>query len=537
MTVGNVAIDIVPELPRYVADQAVLVRMTFTDADGVLTVAGEVTLTVVAPDGVQYAYTLSGGDLTNPSTGVYERTVTLTMAADWLFHAQGSTLVAANQTSVNVEESYASGTPLPPPAGGGSEGKIARVTGGVYVPYGGGADEQPLVWRVGTGWVGQALNLAAAAAVSGLLAISHIAPGTNGQVLTTTGGVATWGAPTTTPGGGTLEVQYNNAGVLDGASGIKVVGAETALAFGATPATAGLVRLPHNPGVALLAGRNNANAADAAIIQWGAGANDRLTIGDTAVASVVLNIATGGSYTLQINGAAEYTLDATALTMNGNNLLMGAGFASWGTNPASTGTIRLPASAGAQVVFRNNANSANISGIYSGTDDVLYIGDATNSVGMNLLVKTGGFFNLYFSATPEYQFSPTTANFTDNSLLFGTTPATAGVIRLSNATDIRARDAGNTTNLILIRSDASDNILVGNDAGGNDTFIGVATGKTVHLRINAVDKFTLDTNKVFLANSSTPPSSDPASGGYIYCDSGALKYRGSSGTVTTLGAA
>ncbi len=39
---------------------------------------------------------------------------------------------------------------------------------------------------------------------------------------------------------------------------------------------------------------------------------------------------------------------------------------------------------------------------------------------------------------------------------------------------------------------------------------------------------------VFLANRATAPSSNPSGGGLIYCESGALKYRGSSGTVTTI---
>ena len=44
-------------------------------------------------------------------------------------------------------------------------------------------------------------------------------------------------------------------------------------------------------------------------------------------------------------------------------------------------------------------------------------------------------------------------------------------------------------------------------------------------------------NVIFIANANTNPSSNPTGGGILYVDSGALKYRGSSGTVTTLGAA
>lgn len=41
----------------------------------------------------------------------------------------------------------------------------------------------------------------------------------------------------------------------------------------------------------------------------------------------------------------------------------------------------------------------------------------------------------------------------------------------------------------------------------------------------------------FLANATTVPTSNPTGGGILYVESGALKYRGSSGTITTLGVA
>jgi len=37
-----------------------------------------------------------------------------------------------------------------------------------------------------------------------------------------------------------------------------------------------------------------------------------------------------------------------------------------------------------------------------------------------------------------------------------------------------------------------------------------------------------------LQNASANPSSNPTGGGILYTDGGALKYRGSSGTVTTI---
>lgn len=39
---------------------------------------------------------------------------------------------------------------------------------------------------------------------------------------------------------------------------------------------------------------------------------------------------------------------------------------------------------------------------------------------------------------------------------------------------------------------------------------------------------------IAIANAATVPASNPTGGGILYCEGGALKYRGSSGTVTTI---
>jgi hypothetical protein len=39
---------------------------------------------------------------------------------------------------------------------------------------------------------------------------------------------------------------------------------------------------------------------------------------------------------------------------------------------------------------------------------------------------------------------------------------------------------------------------------------------------------------MFIANRTTAPTTNPSGGGILYVESGALKFRGSSGTVTTL---
>ncbi len=42
---------------------------------------------------------------------------------------------------------------------------------------------------------------------------------------------------------------------------------------------------------------------------------------------------------------------------------------------------------------------------------------------------------------------------------------------------------------------------------------------------------------VGISNCTTVPTTNPTSGGVLYCEGGALKFRGSSGTVTTIAAA
>lgn len=127
--------------------------------------------------------------------------------------------------------------------------------------------------------------------------------------------------------------------------------------------------------------------------------------------------------------------------------------------------------------------------------------------------------------------SPTFVALTLSSgpITIGTTPATVGsALRLSNALSIGWRNAANNANIFLL-VDSSDIMMLGNNANiaavrtvsplilGTDPGAGSGTG--IQLRI---------------ANTTSVPSTNPSNGGIVYVESGALKYRGSSGTVTTI---
>lgn len=93
------------------------------------------------------------------------------------------------------------------------------------------------------------------------------------------------------------------------------------------------------------------------------------------------------------------------------------------------------------------------------------------------------------------------------------------------------------------------------DLASVDTVNAAVTGLTVnllHLKYGGSSKFRLDSlgnlglggmsagggqGIAFLANAAATPGSNPTGGGVLYAEAGALKWRGSSGTITTIAAA
>jgi hypothetical protein len=57
------------------------------------------------------------------------------------------------------------------------------------------------------------------------------------------------------------------------------------------------------------------------------------------------------------------------------------------------------------------------------------------------------------------------------------------------------------------------------------------------LHVNGMTSLGGGVGQIAIANATTVPTSNPTGGGLLYVEAGALKYRGSSGTITTLGAA
>jgi len=79
-------------------------------------------------------------------------------------------------------------------------------------------------------------------------------------------------------------------------------------------------------------------------------------------------------------------------------------------------------------------------------------------------------------------------------------------------------------------------ILVGATIGGFGTSA-LRITSTGNLGIGTTDQFGGGVRVVGLANATTLPTTNPTGGGVLYSEGGALKWRGSSGTVTTIAAA
>jgi hypothetical protein len=113
----------------------------------------------------------------------------------------------------------------------------------------------------------------------------------------------------------------------------------------------------------------------------------------------------------------------------------------------------------------------------------------------------------------------------------GITPASKlhvnGDILLENATYLSAKKAAGTVTRIM--GLANTNVLY---IGGIDS----AQASTLFVNGGSTQMSLDSANNLTIANTSAAPST-PTGGGVLYVESGALKFRGSSGTITTIAAA
>jgi hypothetical protein len=89
-----------------------------------------------------------------------------------------------------------------------------------------------------------------------------------------------------------------------------------------------------------------------------------------------------------------------------------------------------------------------------------------------------------------------------------------------------------------LRNDSTNDAHFRNVADGKTSIVFDSNATQANLQLlSGTKSFGGGVGVIGITSCTTVPTTNPTGGGVLYCDAGALKYRGSSGTVTTLGAA
>jgi hypothetical protein len=301
---------------------------------------------------------------------------------------------------------------------------------------------------------------------------------------------------------------------LTGSANVVTVVSGTNMKFAAAgaSASAGAIRAYHKFTVQ---GRDNANANDRNLLSWGNVANDTVAVGDVNVA-------------MQLNATTATFNDATAILH--------------GTNPSSTGDYRVKYRYSWK--GRNSTNTGDIALFDWGntTASTLTIGVAGTGLTMAASVTMQGSLNMPSGGAITW--ASTASAVINTTAKSGNGSNTTITAQGSNAAN------GNGGMLLLQGGAANGTGLKGgvqlclNGTTAVEVEVAeVISGNAVValVRGSALTSTQMPANTgngvIYIANAGTAPTANPVSGGILYCEAGALKYRGTGGTTTTLGAA
>lgn len=264
---------------------------------------------------------------------------------------------------------------------------------------------------------------------------------------------------------------------------------------------------------------------------WGTVVNDGITalVDDSISGTSAITIA-GTDYTLtSVNGSTDEArrmfIVATGTPGAARNVICPAVTKLYSITNNTTGgfALTLKTSAGSGISVPNGAtmllkcDGTNVVQAASTFTDVTYTGALTGGTGV-VNLGAGQFYkdasgNIGVGGTP---------NAAAKLEVFGESrinPASgAAILRFMTAGTERGRFAVDTTSNMLFETAGSEKMRL--DASGN-------------LLVGATSAGTSAAKVIGMANA-TAPTSSPAGMGQLYVEGGALKFRGSSGTVTTI---
>lgn len=311
---------------------------------------------------------------------------------------------------------------------------------------------------------------------------NNLAAGTSGYFLKSNGAGAdpSWAAVSVSPGGSSGQVQYNSSGSFAGAAAVTYAASGANLTVTAQAATdVPLTVKGATSQSANLVECKNSTGTTAASIHLANGlqlANGVDTFQAKATGSYYCELLSAHQMRFSPGNGAAFT---NAKTSAGPGVMEvgrdGLCFADFVSNPGIT--------------FGNYYPTDSAASNFSLAGNNAYADAATNLVGGNLTFAAG------------------------NGAANSSGAAHGGKVYIAGGTGY---GTGSVGNVCLA--------YTGSAARGNVSLFGAGS-------------FGGGANVVFIANAGTNPSTNPTGGGILYCDGGALKYRGSSGTVTTLGVA
>ncbi len=252
--------------------------------------------------------------------------------------------------------------------------------------------------------------------------------------------------------GGSARFTINNTTASYTGIGINA----TFLSVGTNPAASGGLRMPNNVGINW---RNAANSGDIQGIVIDA--SDRLVLGDGT--DTYLRVDAAANDVRVVLVGATQLIVGTALVDAGAALVRTTGSFRAGSTPATTGLFNVP-NASTALAGRNVANSADLVMLAIASDDTISLG---NIAGTGIRLTTAGVHGFRIGGVDELTITSTTINAQSNDIIttgnvsIGATPSTTGLVRISNNTGIYARNAANSANIALLRSDSADGVLLG----------------------------------------------------------------------------
>ncbi|MBW2675568.1 MAG: hypothetical protein JRD89_19515 [Deltaproteobacteria bacterium] len=208
-------------------------------------------------------------------------------------------------------------------------------------------------------------------------------------------------------------------------------------------------------------------------------------------------------------------------------------------------------------MFRDPADAGDLAGMSAIAGNILYVGgpyptrptDVTCNGSTQFTVRTGVSTSFIVTATFA-RFYPSVLDFratTANPIIQHQTdaaPAIVGDLMTFHAQSVDSGGAGASTGgaLDVYAGDGEDGDDHGGHAyfgGGRNTGAGTGVDGNVGLNARAGDAVNFQSMErgIYVRDCVTVPGAASANGGFLYSNSGALTWRGSSGTVTVMGSA